>query len=168
MFEIVSFDYFPIHEIFDFGFSETDPWSVNFGWLGYDSITFVEGMGSISLFFWISMLYFLIAALISLIKCLSFKCCPRCLKAITMMSAFHYSLSLVQGIFFETLICISVGMRMFKRLDYLEPADKFAIAWQMVCLVFLVAFTGFTIYFTFVMIPKIVTKKLAAELDQNK
>ena len=26
MFEIVSFDYFPIHEIFDFGFSETDAW----------------------------------------------------------------------------------------------------------------------------------------------
>ena len=59
-------------------------------------------------------------------------------------------------------------MRMFLRLNYLEPADKFAIAWQMVCLVILVAFTGFTIYFTFAMIPKIVTKKLAVEVDQNK
>ena len=68
MMSIVSFDYFPIHEIFDFGFTPTDPYTVNFGWLGYDSINFVEGMGSISLFLWIIILYILFVAVIKLLK----------------------------------------------------------------------------------------------------
>ena len=67
MFRVVSFDYFPIHEIFDFGFTPTEPYTVNFGWLGYDSINFIEGMGSISLFLWIALLYILTVSVVYII-----------------------------------------------------------------------------------------------------
>ena len=56
MIKIVSFDYFPIHDIFDFGFSETEPWSQNFENLGYETINYIEGMGSINLFVWFCLL----------------------------------------------------------------------------------------------------------------
>ena len=46
MIEVVSFDYFPITEIFDMGFSPTESWSTQFEKLNYETINFLEGMGS--------------------------------------------------------------------------------------------------------------------------
>ena len=50
MISFVSFDYFQPSEYINFGFSEMPSWSERFEWLGYDSINFVEGMGSIIIF----------------------------------------------------------------------------------------------------------------------
>ena len=50
--QIVSFDYFEIGEVLGFDFTPTEPFTPNFGWLGYESLNFVENMGSISLFYW--------------------------------------------------------------------------------------------------------------------
>ena len=49
MISIVSFDFFSPTEYFDIGLTETEPWSTNFAWLGYESVNFIEGMGSILL-----------------------------------------------------------------------------------------------------------------------
>ena len=56
MMQIVSFDYFEIGEAFNFDFTPTEPFTPNFGWLGYESLNFVENMGSISLFYWLLVL----------------------------------------------------------------------------------------------------------------
>ena len=48
---IVSFDFFPMHEYFDFNFTPTEPWSNSFEWLDYDSLNFFELMGSATLLF---------------------------------------------------------------------------------------------------------------------
>ena len=69
MIKIVSFDYFPIHEYIDFGFLETEAWSENFAWLDYDSINFIEGMGSINLFVWLIMLQAILVLLLFMLKC---------------------------------------------------------------------------------------------------
>lgn len=49
----VSFDLFPLTDLIDFEFTETDPWSARFSAMGYKTINFIEGMGSITLFIWI-------------------------------------------------------------------------------------------------------------------
>ena len=49
MIEVVSFDFFQITEYVDLGMTETDPWSPNFEILCYETVNFIEGMGSILL-----------------------------------------------------------------------------------------------------------------------
>ena len=49
MIDVVSFDFFSPVEYFDVGMTETEAWSENFEWLRYESINFIEGMGSILL-----------------------------------------------------------------------------------------------------------------------
>ena len=65
---IVSFDYFEVSNIIDFGFTETRPWSENFGKLGYDSINFIEGMGSISLFFSLGIIWTILVLILYMTK----------------------------------------------------------------------------------------------------
>jgi len=48
--QIVTFDFFNPTDYFDFGFSETDPYTDNYDWLGYGSINNVECLGSILVF----------------------------------------------------------------------------------------------------------------------
>ena len=65
MVKVVSFDYFPIAEIFDFGFTETEPWSWNFEYLDYGSLNFIENLGSIIVFMWIGLIFLIIVLLLS-------------------------------------------------------------------------------------------------------
>ena len=53
---VVSFDYFSPTEYIEFNFTEMPPWSDNFDWIGYGSINFVDGMGSITVFAFILIL----------------------------------------------------------------------------------------------------------------
>ena len=76
MIDVVSFDYFPITEIFDMGFSPTEPWSTQFEKLNYETINFLEGMGSIQIFVWLGCLFILIVFTIANLKrfCRCFVC----------------------------------------------------------------------------------------------
>ena len=123
MIKVVSFDYFPVFDVWDVDFTETDPWSVNFEWLGYETLNFLEGMGSITIFVCIILLYTISVAIISVIKCnLSQGSMFR------PMRVFHTSVGFFQGTFYELLICISVSMKMFDIIEYLNDADKISIA----------------------------------------
>ena len=130
MMQIVSFDYFPIHEIIDFGFMETDAWSENFGFLGYDSLNFVEGMGSISLFLWLLILYLILTAIWHFIKWNCRICENRAMMTfMNPIGAFHTSLAFVQGVYVETLICVCVGMSMLQFKGYFTAVDTFSVVW---------------------------------------
>ena len=75
--KIVSFDLFPIHQYFDFDFTNTEAWSNSFAWLDYDSLNFVENMGSASIIFATNILIALISVIVlSVEKLFKFKC--RC------------------------------------------------------------------------------------------
>ena len=63
MVQVVSFDYFPLTDVVDLGFTPTDPWSINFEYLDYQSINFIEGLGSITIFMWLGTLYLITVAL---------------------------------------------------------------------------------------------------------
>ena len=49
----VKYDFFPVDEIIDFGFTETDPRNERFEQLGYESSNFIEILGSISLYIFV-------------------------------------------------------------------------------------------------------------------
>ena len=50
MISFVSFDYFPPFEYIDANFTEVGSWSPHFEFLGYDTVNFLEGLGSIVIF----------------------------------------------------------------------------------------------------------------------
>ena len=69
MSSVVSFDYFPVFDHWDVGFTPTDPFTVNFEWLGYESLNFLEGMGSISILILLGLVYILIMCILRWFKC---------------------------------------------------------------------------------------------------
>ena len=42
---VIAFDFFPIYDMFNPGFTPTDEFSEKYGWFGYDSINYVECLG---------------------------------------------------------------------------------------------------------------------------
>ena len=154
MASIVSFDYFAVFDHWDVGFTPTDPYRVNFEWLGYESLNFLENMGSISIMILVGFVFILTMAIMRLLRC------DLRSKTIQSLSApmrlFHKALGFVQGTFFEIILCASVGMKMFSLLEYLNGTDKAAIGFQMVATLILLSFIVFMIYFTFVQVPRIV------------
>ena len=76
MVQVLSFDYFPLHEYVDFGFTPTEPWSAAFAYLDYDSINFIELLGSINICFWLGTLYIVTVALLYYLK-IKCKCCGK-------------------------------------------------------------------------------------------
>ena len=46
------------------GFTPTDPWSESFSWLDYDSVNFVEGMGSLNIIFTVLFMYILVTIIV--------------------------------------------------------------------------------------------------------
>ena len=109
MIDVVSFDYFPIHEVFDFGFTETKAWSLKFYYLDYESVNFIEGMGSIILFMWLGAVYLGLVFLLFLI-CKNFQCRKKFFRP---LKAWDRTLGFLEGTFFESMICVSVSMRSF-------------------------------------------------------
>ena len=109
MIEVVSFDYFPIHDIFDFGFTETEPWSEKFLYLGYETVNFIEGMGSIILFIWVLTVYIAIVALVHYF----FRKFKYRKKLFDANKTWESSLGFLEGVFFETIVCLSVSMLSF-------------------------------------------------------
>ena len=152
MIEIVSFDYFPIHDYFDFGFTETEPWSIKFLELGYETVNFIEGMGSIILFIWIGVAYLAIVVLFYFV-CKTFRYREKLFNA---RKSWESSLGFLEGTIFETMVCVSVSMRSFEYFEYLNSSDKFSIANHMIVLLIVVLFIGLILYFTVFRMPKLV------------
>ena len=42
MIDVVSLDFFSPTDYLELGMTETDPWSLNFAMIGYDSVNFIE------------------------------------------------------------------------------------------------------------------------------
>ena len=75
MVQIVSFDYFPFTDYIDLGFTETEPWSANFAFLGYETINFIECLGSIMIFIWIGTSYIFTVMILWILRRLLPKLC---------------------------------------------------------------------------------------------
>lgn len=145
---IVSFDYFQPTEFVAVDFTETPPWSDAFDELGYGSINFVEGMGSIIIFCFFQVVYAIITAMFSIFRCGC--CCKRAKETFTMKQVSDSSLNLIHGTFFEMLVCVSCSMFIFKYEQFFTTADWVSIYLQFTFAACLAFYILFITYFTIV------------------
>ena len=156
MVKVVSFDYFPIAEIFDFGFTKTDPWSWNFEYLDYGSLNFIENLGSIIVFMWIGIIFFIAVIVLSLYRRKSKLRHPHCLKKrCRPFDAWYTALGFLQGTFFEIIVSLSVGMKILELHGYLNASDKFSLAHQFMVFVVMTILILLITIFTIFYIPKL-------------
>ena len=166
MIDVVSFDYFPLTDVINFGFTPTEPWSSSFEYLGYETVNFIEGMGSILLCMWIGLVYILIVAL--LVCCRAKVGNNRCRGCLTPFTAFSTAIGFMLGTFFEVLVCLSVSMSMFEIWEFLNASDKFSIANQLVVVIPVVAVTLYGAFFALFRAPKLVALRKFEKLEKNK
>ena len=165
---IVSFDYFPIFDHWDVGFTETEPWSERFEWLGYESLNFLDGMGSISVFALIVILHILLATIIRVLR-VNLKDKSLLNKLFNPMKVWHKAVAFIQGTFFEILIVTSIAMSVFKEYaGYFNKSDKVSIGFQFFAALILLAYVILVNYFTFVTGPKIVRQDKLEKIIKNK
>ena len=169
MISVVSFDFFPMSDWIDFNFSPTDPWSENFELLGYETVNFIEGMGSILVFLWCGFIYILI---VTAVYYKGVKCKPRVQKLCCgPWVAWNTTIGFLEGTFFEVMVCVSVSMRMLTFLEYLNDVDRFSIANQFVMAFILLALLCYILYFSIVKVPLLVafyTVRKAKDNDRAK
>ena len=169
MIEIVSFDYFPITEIVDMGFSPTEPWSLTFALLKYETINFLEGMGSIQICIWLGCLFIIIVLAIAYLR--KYKgCCAdsKIGKYFNLLKAWYITLGFLQGTFFEVMICLSVSMRIFTIYEYLNAADKFNIANQLFVSIIMLLFILLISYFTLFRMSKLRALNILNKMENHK
>ena len=148
------------------GFTETEPWSSNFEWLSYESINFIEGMGSLIIFVWVAIVLSVFQLAGYVLSChTKSKCCSKLIrprKFCTLM------IGMTTGIMFTALICISISMRLLQFWPFLNRMDFLSIAFQMLVVAVLVCYIVMLVYFSFVIAPYIVKKSQIEQLTQNK
>ena len=122
---IISFEYFQPFEYIDVDFTEFGSWSPNFAWLGYDSINFLEGLGSIAI---IASLLLLRAVISPALRICERNCsCTCCEKTFSSSAVWMSSLTFIHATFYEIVVCASISMRMLLFVDHLSYADKVSI-----------------------------------------
>ena len=146
MISVVSFDYFPPFEYLEVDFTETWAWSPNFAWIGYESVNFLLGLGSIAVFAAIQFCIIFIAIAIGVCR---LKCpCKLGREYFSNNSVWSSSLTFFHGVFFENLVCISVSMSLLPFMgDFLNQSDKISIYIAFLFLGLLVAYLMFVTYF---------------------
>ena len=145
MISVVSFDYFPPFEYFDIGLSQLWAYSPNFDWIGYESINFLIGMGSIIVFAAFQFALILFTCGIRTCRCPFNKLRDH----FTYKKAWSSSLTFIHGTFFETMVCVSISTGMLKFWDFFETVDHVSVITASLFLLIIVGYLIVVIYFTF-------------------
>ena len=130
------------------------PWSPNFSFLGYESVTFVEGMGSIMVFAFILVLNILLALLLVILKVKC--CCAWGVDHFSPAAVSSNSLYFIHGVLFEVLICISCSMLMIQYQPWFNFPDSVSYWLQYIFMVILAGYILFVTYFTIFKSNKVV------------
>jgi len=146
MISFVSFDYFQPGNFVDFGFSEMPSWSERFEWLGYDTINFVEGMGSIIIFAFAQILLSLLSAIL---ECIRYRTGKSWLKnRLGASKVLTSNLAFVHGVFFEVLVCVSISMAMLSYSEFLNDSDWTSVYLSFIFAAILLCYIVFMLYFS--------------------
>ena len=114
----ISFDFFLPFEYIEVDFTEVGSWSPNFDWLGYDTVNFLEVIGSIAIIAAIQLLRVLISLMLKTCerKCRSWKCCEQIFSG---SAVWMSSLTFINATFFEIVVCASIAMSMLPYVNHL-------------------------------------------------
>jgi len=160
MISFVSFDYFSPGDYIDFGFTEVPPWSERFDWLGYGSVNFVDGMGSIIIFAGITIFQLVLSVLLNGLRhCTGRNFLPGRLLLPSILGG---SLGFIHGVFFEVLVCVSISVKMLEYGEFLNDSDWVSL--------YLAAFFGLIllIYIAFLVYFSCVSKKMVDKAQGTK
>ena len=145
MISAVSFDYFPPFNYIEVDFTEVWSWSPNFEWLGYDSVNFILGLGSIAVFAVIQLALVLIWLILKVFR---LRCpCEWGRQTFSGSSIWLSSLEFIHGTFFEIIVCISISMSMLTFTEFLKTSDKVSIAFSLFSAAFVIAYIILVSYF---------------------
>ena len=160
---ISSFDYFPPFEYLDVGFTEVWAYSENFEWIGYESVNFLKGLGSIGVFAAIQLTVILIALLTCRIRCP----CKWAREAFSGEAVWSGSLAFIHGTFFEILITATISFGMTQYWDHFNSADHTSIVLTYVFYVILGLYLLFVLYFILFKSGKLTLLTRAEEQERN-
>ena len=149
MIKIVSFDYFEPFEYIEVNFTEVWAWSPNFAWLGYESVNFLIGLGSLAIFASLQLVFLslLLCRLPTLCKKSSHKVCNKLGKKLQWESQRVNGILFMHGTFFDIATCVFISMEMIKFFDVLNEADRTSIAFSLLFGVVLALYLSFVIFF---------------------
>mmetsp|Transcript_20329 Transcript_20329/g.27489 ORF Transcript_20329/g.27489 Transcript_20329/m.27489 type:complete len:285 (-) Transcript_20329:765-1619(-) len=165
MISIVSFDYFPPFNYIDAKFTEVWAWSPNFEWIGFSTVNFLVGLGSIAVFTFIQILFIIVL----LVKLATFKRCP-CRWAERKFSSketWSSSLTLIHGTFFEFMACACLAMTMVPFWDDFIEQDQFSIVLAVICLFLLCVYLVFIVFFACCRSRAMALKQREEEEERN-
>ena len=116
---MISVDSFSPFEYIEVDFTEVMSWSPNFKWLGYDSVNFLEGLGSISILALLLLLKIVISLMLKSCKrnCRPCKCCE---KIFSVSAVWMSALTFIRATFFEIVVSASISMSMLLYMDQLN------------------------------------------------
>jgi len=116
---MISLDYFSPYEYIEVDFTEFASWSPNFEWLGYDSVNFLEGLGSIAIIAAFQLLRFVISLMLKTCE-RKRRPCSCCKKIFSGNAVWISSLTFIHATFFEIVVSASISMRMLFFVDHLS------------------------------------------------
>ena len=159
----VSFDYFPPFNYIDAGFTEVWPFSSNFDWIGYQSVNFLLGIGSIGIFAAVRVATILIALFACRIRCP----CKWARKTFSSHVVWAGSVAFIHVTFFELMISGATGSELVQYWDHLNSADHTSIALTVVFMVILGLYLLFGLYFVFFKSGPLMLVSKAEEEERN-
>ena len=110
--KVMMFDFFEVHEYYDFGFTSTDSWNTLFTWLKYDSSNFFELLGSNNIFITALAIQLLAILIVSKLG-ITFK--SKFLRKMFSLKGYKQRLfTFLLEIFFELVLCGVVAFKMFE------------------------------------------------------
>ena len=153
---IVSFDLLSPFDYIDFGFSETDPYSENFEWLGYDSANFFTNLGSIAMFMFFLCINTLVNPILTFMKW-------RRIEFFSLVKRYRMRLSEVVNswittyleCYFELFIASIAGLLMLQ-MEELSFADRVTLDFAVLNLPLVLGFALFITWYTLVHIRYLV------------
>ena len=113
--------------------------------LGYESINFLEGLGSIFLFAGLQIVIILISS--AMLVCRSNCPCRFLRKIFSAEVVWHSSLAFLHGTFFEISICACTSLSMLPHWNFLTKSDHLSIGSAILFLAILITYLGFFTYF---------------------
>ena len=140
-------------------------WSERFEWLGYGTINFVDGMGSIIIFAAISILQLLLSAIFVGIRRCTGKNWMQ--KRLGFGDIFGGSLQFIHGVFFEVLVCVSISMKMLEYGQFLNTNDWISVYLSVFFAAILLSYIVFLLYFACRSQKQMVEKAQGEKFEEN-
>ena len=142
---IVKLDFFEPFNYIEVDFTDMGAWSANFYWLGYDSINFIPGLGSIFILAVLQCFYNMIALAQHLTR--SRLPCKWAHGLFSINSAWDSSLLFINGVLFEVILQISVSIPVQNYWKHLTKADKASLCVSFFFLLLIALYIAFLVYF---------------------